>query len=190
MKKIVLLLALTFGLARPVAPTFINLVPITGLTKLTQATLNDTVLLYAITANTGYHRVSLDTLQSYLGGKHNYPDTATYSFTDSVTGYTTTVTDTLTCTLSGYNVNCRIGAATGTSNATAHAIQHLPAAIRPYITQNRTIRQITDTSTVFYNTGLIVDASGVMTLNNNATAFKNTGTFAVTAGTSFSYTLK
>lgn len=192
-KRILLASLLAFSISRPAGPpTFINLVPITSLGS-AYATLSDSTLLYAVTgaANTSYKKIRLDSLRLYTNTKQNFADSATFpAFLDTVTGYTTTVTDTLTCSQSGNNILCRIGAATGTSNATAHVIQHLPSAIRPYITQNCTIRQITDTSTVFYNTGLIVDANGVMTLNNNATAFKNSGTFAVTAGTMFSYTLK
>jgi hypothetical protein len=195
-----------FGIAcvlMAAAPSFVQLVPITSLTRMPSGVMPDSTHLYMEYGGT-YYNTTLDTLLTTI---FNRPISLTnggsltadslisaktqtnVGFLDSVTGYTATVTDSVYCSRNWKNVTCYTLGATGTSNATAHLLQHLPAALRPKLAQLVTLTQITDTSVVFYGVKATVGTDGVVTLTNNGTAFKNTGTFALTAGTTFSYTL-
>jgi hypothetical protein len=186
MKKFFGLLALALGFLFASPPTFVNLVPITSLSNTTVALSADSMLLYVVRGNSygTYAKIRLDTLRSYLNSS-----STSYAFLDTITGYTATVTDSLYCTRAGKVVSCRCVAATGTSNATAHSIQHLPAALTPSVAQITNIAQITDTSTVFYGTKITIGTDGTVALTNNGVALKNSGTFAITAGTLFQYQL-
>lgn len=173
--------------AKAVGPVFVNLVPITGLPSATSASLADSNLVYVVTGSalTTYKKISLYGFKNYLITQSL---DSTYRFTDTVTGYSTVVTDSVVChrAFGSRNVTCRIGTATGTSNATAHRLMHFPSALAVTTAQLVTLAQITDTSTVFYSVKATI-STDTLTFSNNGTAFKNSGTFAITNGTTFSY---
>lgn len=173
--------------AKAVGPVFVNLVPITGLPSATSASLADSNLVYVVTGNslTTYKKISLLGFKNYLIAQSL---DSTYRFTDTITGYNATVTDSVVChrAFGSRNTTCRMGTATGTSNATSHLLLHLPAALRATVPQLVTLAQITDTSTVFYSVKATI-STDTLTFTNNGTAFKNSGTFAITNGTTFSF---
>lgn len=163
-------------------PIFVNLLPIQD--RAVAATVTDSNLFYVVTGYQGssYKRATAAVLKTYMG-------IIPYSFTDSITGFSTTVTSAMLCAQSGSIVNCKLGAATGTSNATTKVLQHLPAAITPVTAQLVTLTQITDNGSVTYQVKATVGTDGTVTLTLNGSAFTASGTCAITAGTSFAYNL-
>lgn len=168
--------------ARAAGPVFVSLLPIQSMPV--AATVTDSNLFYVVTGyqSTSYKRATAAVMKTYMG-------IIPYSFTDSITGFSTTVTTAMLCAQSGSIVNCKLGAATGTSNATTKVLQHLPAAITPVTAQLVTLTQITDNGSITYQVKATVGTDGTVTLTLNGSAFTATGTCAITAGTSFAYNL-
>ena len=183
-----------FAFVRPAVPAFVNFNVPNGLTPATVATMTDSDMLYIVyppaNTNANFRRISLLGLRTYGAGQTT---DSVYRQNDTLTGLTTTVTDSVTCTKASGSgqVTVRMGTATGTSNATAHYLAHLcgdrwqPIAATPIV-----LAQITDTSTVFYSVKAVLLTSDSLQFTNNATAFKNTGTFAVLNGMTFTYTIR
>jgi len=171
--------------SRAVGPIFVNLVPITGLPV--AATVADSNLFCLNTASStaGYKRATAAVLKIYMGNTN-------FTVVDTVSGLTTVVLDTSYYSTAGNVVNCKMLGATGTSNATAHALVPIafPAAWKPVTAQLVTLAQITDTSTVFYSVTATVATTGGVTLTNNGTAFKNSGAFTLTTGPAYTYNLQ
>lgn len=185
MKKLIGSLLLFVGLASAV-PSFVRLVPITGLSSTTQALMTDSSLMYIGrgTSYATYGKLRVDTLRAYLFNNPQH-----YAMLDTVSGYTAVVTDSLYCTSGGGMVSCRMTAATGTSNATTHVLSRLPAAIRPAVANLTNVSQLTDSGAIVYQVMATVNTDGTISLANNGTAWTASGTFAITAGTTFRYQL-
>lgn len=165
-----------------VGPISVNLVPISSLA--TASTLADTNFFYVVQGSraASYKKTTGAILKAYIG-------VIPYSFTDSVTGCSAVITTAVSCSEAGYNVICRLGTSTGTSNATTKVIQHLPAAITPTTAQLVTLTEITNNGTVSYQVKATVGTDGTITLTLNGSAFTASGTFTISAGTTFAYTL-
>lgn len=168
-----------------VGPIFINLVPITGLSS--AASVTDSNLFYVNTASapTGYKRATAAVLKLYMGN-------TSFTVVDTVSGLSAVVLDTLLCSTANTIVNCKMKGATGTSNATSHALVPIafPAAWKPTTAQLVTLTQITDNGTVAYSVKATVATTGGVTLTNNGSTFTASGTFALAAGLAFSYNLQ
>lgn len=156
-----------------------------------QSNIPDSSLIYIMFAPAGqtsdFKRISIYGFKQYL---ETQSLDSVYRASDTVTGLTATVTDSVTCTkdFASNSVTVRLGAATGTSNATSHYIAHLCGdKWLPINTAIVVLPQITDTSVVFYGVKATVLHSDSLQLSNNATAFKNSGTFAITDGSVFTY---